>query len=342
MGSKRFFLLILLCNSFAFCAKAQMDTSHVEIWGLPKGYSEVSYMQFLNEKKVTPCMQDLKEFGYKEATVIGLEELRLVVLRANPVYNFSPPAKKQKIYPPKKVIDLLYFGINNDEINFVKQGYFDFLNKDSAEINKSISVYQQYGLLVNKEKVYERFDLIRSLDSSDKDSCLNFLKLSDEARMKSAALLGYVSQARSKDDMLVLFPFLLDFTIGDEANTYLTRYLNRVGLNASDWQQHHNMFVLTLNCPDPFRATSLMELYQKENHCKRYAEQILKEGNLTIVEILKSRRRELDELRTKTTNFLSYLTDQKFGNDYNAWLSYLGKRTKSLSVTSKIKTPRIG
>lgn len=325
MVLKRFLLLMLACNLFAVCTRAQMDTSHVEIWGMPNGYSELSYMQFLNKKKVTPCMQDLKTFGYKEASVIGIEGLRLVALRANPVYHFSPVEKKRKIYPPKKVIDLLYFGIDNDEVNFVKQGYFDFLNKDSAAVDKSIALYQQYGLKINKEKVYERFDLIRSLDSTDKDSCLYFLKSSSEARMKSAALLGYVSQARSKADMLVLFPFLLDFTVGDEVSTYLTRYLSRVELDATDWQKQHTMFVLTLNCPDPFRATALMELYQEENHCKRYAKQILKEGNLTIVEILKSRRVELDELRTKTVKFLTYLTDQKFGKDYKAWLNYIGK-----------------
>ncbi|NQX43356.1 hypothetical protein SAMN05421820_116126 [Pedobacter steynii] len=325
MGSKRFFLLMLTCNLFAFGAKAQMDTSHVEIWGVPNGYSEFGYMRFLNEKKVTACMQDLKVSGYKEASVIGLEGLRLVLLRAIPVYSFSPPAKKRKLYPPKKVIDLLYFGIDNDEVNFVKQGYFDFLNKDSAAVDKTIAIYQQLGLQIKKEKVYEKFDLIRSLDSTDKDSCLYFLKWSAEARMKSAALLGYVAQARSKADMLALFPFLLDFTVGDEATTYLTRYLSRVELNALDWQKHHTMFVSTLNCPDPFRATTLMELYQEEKHCKRYARQILADGNVTIVEILKGRRRELDELKTKTVKFLTYLTDQKFGKDYNAWLNYIGK-----------------
>jgi hypothetical protein len=68
-----------------------------------------------------------------------------------------------------------------------------------------------------------------------------------------------------------------------------------------------------------------MELYQEENHCKRYAKQVLQDGNLTIVEILKSRRRELDELRGKTVKFLTYLTDQKFGKDYNAWLNYIAK-----------------
>jgi len=323
MGSKRFLLLFLAFNLFTICTKAQMDTAHVEIWGMPHGYSELSYMRFLNEKKVTPCMQDLKVFGYKEASVIGIEGLRLVALRANPIYSFSPAEKKRKRYPPKKVIDLLYFGINNDEINFVKQGYFDFLNKDSAAVDKAIALYQQYGLPINKEKVYERFDLIRSLDSTDKDSCLYFLKSSNEERMKSAALLGYVAQARSKADMLALFPFLLDFTVGDEASTYLTRYLSRVELNAQDWQKYHTMFASTLNCPDPFRATALMELYQQKNHCKHYARQILTEGNLTIVEILKSRRRELDELRTKTVKFLTYLTDQKFGKDYHAWLNYI-------------------
>jgi hypothetical protein len=325
MVPKRLLLLILACNLFAFGTKAQMDTSHVEIWGMPNGYSESGYMRFLNEKKVTPCMQDLKVFGYKEASVIGLEGLRLVVLRTNPVYSFSPPAKKRKLYPPKKVIDLLYFGIDNDEINFVKQGYFDFLNKDSVAVDKAIALYQQYGLQIKKEKVYEKFNLIRSLGSTDKDSCLYFLKVSNEARMKSAALLGYVAQAGSKADMLTLFPFLLDFTVGDETNTYITRYFSRVELNALDWQKHHTMFVTTLNSPSPFIATALMELYQEENHCKRYAKQVLQDGNLTIVEILKSRRRELDELRGKTVKFLTYLTDQKFGKDYNAWLNYIAK-----------------
>lgn len=325
MVLKRLSLLILACNLFAVCTKAQMDTAHVEIWGAPGGYSELSYMRFLNDKKVTPCMQDLKVFGYKEANVIGLENIRLVLLRANPVYSFSPSTKKRQLYPPKKVIDLLYFGIDNEEVNFVKQGYFHFLNKDSAAVDKAITLYQEYGLQINKEKVYKRFDLIRSLDSTDKDSCLYFLKFSNEARMKSAALLGYVAQARCKADMLAIFPFLLDFTVGDEANAYLIGYLDYNGLNAADWQRDHQMFVSTLNCPDPFRATALMELYQKENHCKRYAKQILAEGNLTIIEILKSRRRELDELRAKTVKFLTYLTDQKFGKDYSAWLKYIGR-----------------
>lgn len=327
MGSKCFFLLILACTLSTLCAKAQMDTMSVEIWGVPSGYSEFSYIRFLNEKKVTPCMQDLKEFGYKEASVSGIEGLRLIVLRASPVYSFNRTTKKRKVYPPKKVVDLLYFGINNDEINFVKQGYFDFLYKDSAAINRGIEQYQQFGLQLTKEKVYEKFDLIRSLDSNDKDSCFNFLKSSNETRMKSAALLGYISQARSKDDMIAIFPFLLDFTVGDEAIIYLTRYLSRNDLNAIDWQKYHTMFISTLNCPDPFRVISLMELYQKEDHCKRYAKQVLLQGNVTIIEILKSRRRELNDLRAKTIKFLYYLTDQKFGHDYNAWLNYISKNT---------------
>ncbi|HEX8609018.1 MAG TPA: hypothetical protein VF679_10310 [Pedobacter sp.] len=300
-----------------------MDTVHVELWGAPKGYSELSYMQYLNKKKVTPCMVDLKKVGYKEATVIGVENLRLVILRANPIYNFSPPVKKQKIYPPKKVIDLMYFGIDNEEVNFVKQNYFRFLYKDSVAIGKAIKLYQQYGVQIKKDKLYERFDLIRSLDSTDKDSCLQFLRLSCEPRLKNAALLGYVSQSKSKADMLKLFPFVLDFAVGDEANDYLNGYFYSQKLTAADWQQHHTMFISILNCPDPFRAASLMELYQKENNCKLFVKQILETGNTTIIEILKSRRKELGDLREKTAKFLTYLTDEQFGNDYNAWLKYI-------------------
>lgn len=320
---KRFFLLLLVSSVFTFGTKAQMDTSKVEIWGMPKGYSETGYMQYLNEKKVTPCMVDLIKFGYKEPYVAGIEKLRLVLLRSNPVYSFSPPAKKRKVYPPKKVIDILYFGIDNDETNFVKQNYFDFVNRDSAAINKIIAFYQQYGITVQKNKVYEKFDLIGSLDSTSKDSCLNFLKISSEARMKSAALLGYVSQAKTKADVLAMFPFVLDYTVGDEANTYFTSYFSRNSLDARDWERYHTMLALTLNCPDPFRATSLMELYQKENHCKKYTKQILLEGNKTILEILSSRRSELNDLRSKTVNFLSYLTGEKFGKDYTKWVSYI-------------------
>ena len=239
------------------------------------------------------------------------------------MYSFSPPIKKRKVYPPKKVIELLYFGIDNDETNFVKQNYFDFVNKDSAAINKTIAFYQQYGITVQKDKVYGKFDLITSLDSTSKDSCLNFLKTSSEARMKSAALLGYVSQTKTKADVLAMFPFVLDYTVGDEANTYFINYFTRNSLDAKDWERYHTMLALSLNCPDPFRAASLMELYQKENHCKRYTKQILLEGNKTILEILSSRRSELNDLRTRTVGFLSYLTGEKFGNDYTKWIRYI-------------------
>ena len=75
------FLLLLVISVFTVGTKAQMDTSKVEIWGMPKGYSETGYMQYLNKKKVTPCMVDLKKFGYKEPYVAGIESLRLVLLR---------------------------------------------------------------------------------------------------------------------------------------------------------------------------------------------------------------------------------------------------------------------
>lgn len=327
MFSKRFIFLVLGFNLFIICAQAQMDTNYVELWGAPKGHTELSYMQYLNQKKVTPCMVDLKKFGYQEGIVAGIEGLRLVILRSNPVYGFSPPAKKRKVYPPQKVIDLLYFGIDNDEVNFVKNNYISFMSKDSATIDKTIAFHQQYGLQIKKNKFYERFDLIKSLDSNDKDSCLNFLRITSEPRMKSAALLGYVSQSKSKADMLAIFPFILDHTVGDEATNYMTDYFSRYELNAADWERYHTMFVRSLNSPDPFKAMRLMELYQYENHCKRYARQILKEGNTTIVEILKSRRKELSELRSQTVKFLTYLTDQKFGQDYAAWINYIGTVT---------------
>jgi hypothetical protein len=324
MRSTRFLLSILTFCIFSNSALAQMDSAHVEIWGVPKGYSELAYMQHLNQKKVTPCMVDLNKFGYKEGYVLGIEGLRLLVLRSSPVYNFSPPVKKQKIYPPKKVIDLLYFGIDNEEVNFLKQNYIDFKYKDSAAVDKTVAFYKQYGINVQKEKVYERFFNLKSLDSNDKDSCLHFLKLTAEPRMKSAALLGYVVQARTKADMLALFPFVMDFTVGDEANNYLTAYFGRNPLNAADWERYHTMFVRSLNCPEPYRVMRLMELYQKEGHCKRFSKQILEEGDMTILEILNSRRRELSELRAKTAGFLGYLTGESYGQDYQAWVRYIG------------------
>jgi hypothetical protein len=329
MRSTRFLLNILTFCIFSHGALAQMDSAHVEIWGVPKGYSELGYMQYLNQKKVTPCMVDLNKFGYKEGYVLGIEGLRLLVLRSSPVYSFSPPVKKQKIYPPKKVIDLLYFGIDNEEVNFLKQNYIDFEYKDSAAVDKTLAFYKQYGVHVQKEKVYERFFNLKSLDSSDKDSCLHFLKLTAEPRMKSAALLGYVSQAKTKADMLALFPFVMDFTVGDEANNYLTAYFSRNPLNAADWERYHTMFVRSLNCPEPYRVMHLMELYQKEGYCKRFSKQVLEEGNTTILEILNSRRRELSELRAKTAGFLGYLTGKSYGQDYQAWVRYIGSRKEN-------------
>ena len=323
MFSKRLIALILTISLSSICVRAQMDTNYVELWGMPKGYTEMSYMQYLNQKKVTPCMVDLKKFGYREGYVAGIEGLRLVILRSNPVYSFSPPAKKRKVYPPKKVIDLLYFGIDNDEINFVKNYYTDFMRKDSAAIDKTIAQYKEYGIQLPKQKVYDRYELIKYLDTGDKDSCLNFLRITSEPRMKSAALLGYISQARSKEDMLAIFPFILDFTVGSEASTYLTGYFSRHELTAADWEHYHTMFARSLNSPDPFRAMQLMDLYQREKHSKRYAKQILKEGSVTIIEILKSRRKELNELRSNTVKFLTYLTDEKFGQDYTAWVNYI-------------------
>lgn len=332
MFSKRFIFLVLGFSFFTICAQAQMDTNYVELWGMPKGHTELSYMQYLNQKKVTPCMVDLKKFGYKEGIVAGVDGLRLVILRSNPVYSFSPPARKRKVYPPQKVIDLLYYGIDNEEINFVKNNFFSFVNKDSADINQTIAMYKQYGIKIAKNKVYERFDLIKSLDSTDKDSCLSFLKLTAEPRMKSAALLGYVAQAKSKADLLAIFPFVLDYTVGDDASNYLTTYFSRQKLEASDWDRYHNMFVRSLNAPDPFKTMRLMRLYQQEKHCKRYAQQILKEGSTTIVEILKSRRKELTELRTETAKFLTYLTDQNLGQDYAAWLKYIASTSGNTAM----------
>jgi hypothetical protein len=177
---------------------------------------------------------------------------------------------------------------------------------------------------VQKEKVYERFFNLKSLDSNDKDSCLRFLKLTSEPRMKSAALLGYVSQAKTKADMLAIFPFMMDFTVGDEASSYVAAYFSRNPLNAADWERYHTMFVRSLNCPEPYRVMHLMELYQKEAYCKRFSRQILEEGNTTILEILNSRRRELSELRAKTADFLGYLTGEGYGQDYQAWVRYIG------------------
>jgi len=163
-----------------------------------------------------------------------------------------------------------------------------------------------------------------SLDSIDKDSCLHFLKLTNEPRMKSAALLGYVSQAKTKADMLALFPFVIDFTVGDEANNYVTAYFSRNPLKAKDWEQYHTMFVRSLNCPEPYRVMRLIELYQKEEYCKRFSKQILEEGSMTILEILSSRLKELSEIRTKTAGFLGYLTGELYGQNYQAWVRYIG------------------
>ncbi|WP_285055306.1 hypothetical protein [Pedobacter ginsengisoli] len=324
MRSTRFLLSLLTFFIFTNVAQVQMDTTYVEIWGMPKGYSELGYMQYLNQKKVTPCMVDLNKFGYKEGYALGIEKLRLLVLRRAPVYSFSPPVKKQKIYPPKKVIDLLYFGIDNDEVNFLKQNYIDFHYKDSAAVDKIVGLYKQAGVTVPKDKIYARFFDLKSLDSNDKDSCLRFLKLTAEPRMKSAALLGYMSQVKTKADMLALFPLLMDFTVGDEVNEYLMGYFSRNPLTATDWSKHHAMFVRILNCPEPYRVLRLMVMYQKDKHCKQYAKQILGEGNITILEILNSRRRELSELRATTASFLTYLTGEGYGQDYQAWVRYIG------------------
>ena len=304
---------------------AQMDTNYVEIWGVPKGHSELSYMQLLNKKKLSPCMADLRPAGFKDAYVAGIGDLRLVLLRDIPTYSFNPVVKKSKIYPPTKVIDLLYFGINDDETNFIKRNYFDLLKNDSLAIDKTLRDYEQYGIKLDKEKIDEKFSLIRDLDSTSKDSCLNLLKFSTEARLKEAALLGYISEVKNDLDIIAIFPFLLDNTVGDDANTYITNYFKHHELKKAYWEKYHPMLTLSLNNPNPFIITALMELYQKNDYGKKYADQILKEGNISILEILQSRHIELKDLRDKTTKFLSFLTGRKFGNDCKQWTDYISK-----------------
>src|SRR6202043_2054281 len=138
--------------------------------------------------------------GFKDANVLGLDNLRLITLRNIPIYSFNPVVKQRQLYPSKGIIELLYFGLNDQEADFIKNFYFDFVLNDTTAIGKKINAYKQYGIQVNRQKLIEKFQLINAIDSVRKDSCLHFLKASNERMLKEAALLSYMKQVKNTDD----------------------------------------------------------------------------------------------------------------------------------------------
>src|SRR3984893_16295689 len=103
MTSRAFYCLLISCLITMKGSYAQMDTTNVEIWGIPKGYTESSYLQVLNQKKLTQCMASLRPAGFKDANVLGLDNLRLITLRNIPIYSFNPVVKQRQLYPSKGI-----------------------------------------------------------------------------------------------------------------------------------------------------------------------------------------------------------------------------------------------
>jgi hypothetical protein len=303
MTSKAFYCLIISCLITMKGSYAQMDTTNVEIWGIPKGYTESSYMQVLNQRKVTQCMASLRPAGFKDAYVMGLDNIRLVTLRNIPIYSFNPVIKQRQLYPCKKIIELLYFGINDDESDFIKNAYFDLSLNDTSAINTKINLYKQYGLQVDKQKIIGKFRLISGTDPVNRDSCLYFLKTSNERMLREAALLAYMSQVKNTDDMVAVFPLFMDNDLGIAMSGYISNYFEHHQLDDQYWLKYHRMFTLLLNNPEPFAAGELMKLYGKSDCCKKYVDEILKDGSITIKEILNARRPECKE--PKWQNYLA-------------------------------------
>lgn len=314
-------VLISLLLILSYTIKAQISQEKTEIWGYPKEFSEKEFIDYLNENGVTACNIDLAKIGYNDAHVLrtfnnGMKFL--ITLRDIPQYSFNPIIEKSEIYPPEYVRSMSTVGVTNPENYYAYKAFIPYSVGDTTYLNSLNSN-------LNKRLVNRIFGFIKSQGKAlNQDSCLYFMKHSNDVTFKQAALQAYMGSINNKSDIVKLFPLIMDNHIGDRVVTILPSSLKYYEFGKDDWNDE--MYILSLNHPNVFLVNSLMSTYLEHNFPKEYAQKVFEKGSITIKEILMGDLEYFPEFENITTKFLTYLTGKEYDSK-NEWLDYIERNT---------------
>lgn len=302
---------------------AQVKASEVEIWGLPRGTTAADFVAKLNQNKQTVCMAAIKPMGFPDANVIGLDNIMLVTLRSQPARPCPVPnpvassalAQLNAAWPLRELHTMgfqaafraLPAAIAHDTaaVNTIRR---KSARLQPADFQAALAHLQRPGGLAFE-------DALAVLCSTAPDS----------VREKATAQLA--SRLQTPDQARQLLPYLRDSEVGGRLFQLVRGFYRYQPPSAAGWDSIMPEIVKGLNSPDPIIASGLA-MWLAEQHVPRtYTRQLLTNGAITQLEILRGQHPDLAVFKQQLYPLLSYLSATDIRTDQAA-LAYLGKFQK--------------
>jgi hypothetical protein len=316
-------LLFICLFIWTVSSFGQIVATDLEVWGLPKGMSKDSFVNQLNEKQLKICMADIRPFGFKDANVIGMDNIYLVTLRPIPNHDFDKNSFKKiqekAISKIQNAIDI--DNLHSKEIQLAIRNVFAEQHNDTASINVNFEKAQPF----DKNKYLLAINAFNRENKYSKNECIAALYFSKVDSIKEKALIAYIPKIKTNDDMLSLLPFLLDNNVDTYVANLLKNYFKYNSISKTEWNRYVKNFSHVLNSPSPTVCFFVTDILKQQKIPKEFKTEILKNGSVTIKEILQGQHSDIDFYKHKIFPFLTYVTYKDYENNAKKWLNYIDK-----------------
>lgn len=318
---KQTLIFIILTTLITNCAFAQVDTADLEIWGLSKPMTKNKFVDILNDKKMHVCMADIRPLGFKDANVIGMENIYLVTLRTEPKYNFDKSRFKQIADKAMKKFQKSSEIANSHtfEEQLALKNYFPKKYNDSATVNSNL----------RKPQAFDTANYLASLkvlsiqNTFSTEECLATLYYSKSDSLKEKALIAYLPKVKNNEDVLQLLPFLLDSDVDLFVANILKNYFKYNTMSLQDWNEYGSDWIRVMNSPSPTVTFFVTDILTQQKMPLKYKKEVLQNGSLTLKEILQGQHQDIVFYKQKIYPFLTYITNKDFSTDWSQWERHL-------------------
>ena len=116
---------------------------------------------------------------------------------------------------------------------------------------------------------------------------------------------------------------MLDDNLNLFVANILKNYFQYSKISNTDWNKYGDNFVKVLNSPSPTITFFITDILTQQKVPIKFSKEILKNGSITIKEILNGQHSDIDFYKQKIYPFLSYLTKKDFNSNTEKWLGFI-------------------